>query len=205
MKRKSIFIFIVFSLAMLIVPPGRFVYGFTLVLELNLTVLFGTLCDYLINKFELNRIRNIIILFVVIAFTVLFREIFILLYPEVMLVLGFVIYLIPVSFVTLYYLIDPPAKSLRENVLYNTKKTLLLSIYSLVFFLFRDIAGFGTFTFFGKNHQIYEKILFNYENFRVLTIFASVPGAFILSAVVCLCYLVIYNKIEIVMRKEDNK
>ena len=72
---------------------------------------------------------------------------------------------------------------------------------SLIFYLFRDIAGYGTFTFFGKNHRIYEKILFNPDNVGIFTFFATIPGALVLTSLIIYFFLFIRNKFRIISSK----
>lgn len=52
MKKRSIYVFLSTSLAMLIPAPGRFVYGFVLVLELLFLMLIGTLSVSFAKKNE---------------------------------------------------------------------------------------------------------------------------------------------------------
>lgn len=202
MKRRSVYIFIASSLVMLIPAPGRFVYGLTLVFELLFSVLFGTLTYSLMNQLKMEKIRSVAILLVEVSFTILFRQIMVMLYPEVILVLGFIIYLLPISYFVIGYLFANPDWNLKQRLRFNMIHVLTFSVYSLLFFLFRDLAGYGTFTFFGKNHQIFEKVIVAPEKFRVLSFAASIPGAFMLSAIILLCFIIIRKKLEIIRRTE---
>ena len=57
MKRRSVYLLIATILAILVPSPGRFVYGVTLVIELNLLMLIGTLSVSLIKKMKLEKIN----------------------------------------------------------------------------------------------------------------------------------------------------
>ena len=57
MKRRSVYLLIATILAILVPSPGRFVYGITLVLELNLVMLIGTLSVSLVKKMKLEEIK----------------------------------------------------------------------------------------------------------------------------------------------------
>ena len=79
------------------------------------------------------------------------------------------------------------------------------SFYVLLFFLLRDMAGYGTFTFFGPHHQIYEKVLISPENLRFFSIIASIPGALILSSVLLFIHIFVRNKFDILRKTEANQ
>ena len=97
MKRRSIYVLIATILSILVPSPGRFVYGVTLVIELNLLMLVGTLAHSLIKKIKLESMETLIVMIMVISTAILYRQIMILFQPEVMFTLGFLIYLMPVS------------------------------------------------------------------------------------------------------------
>ena len=164
-------------LALTIPTPGRFVLGFTLVIELLILEVLGVLLNSLVSKLKLNEIRTYFVMFFMIAITLLYQQILVLTYTEVALNLGFLLYLPPVSVFLAHTLFtdfeDPLPVRLKSTML----STLFFSAMILIFFLFRDIAGYGTFTFFGKNHRIFEKVLFNPEKIGIFTFFASISGA----------------------------
>ena len=129
MKRRSVYLLIATILAVLVPSPGRFVYGVTLVLELNILMLIGTLTVSLVKQMKLEEITSLIVLVIIIASTILFRQIMIMFQPEIMLTLGFIIYLMPVSFFIIgffsfcseIFLATAPLLSL-EQIIRFTKK-----------------------------------------------------------------------------------
>ena len=159
MKRRSVYVLIATILGILIPSPGRFVYGVTLVIELISLMLIGTLTTSLVKKLKLEELSTIIVLMIIISTTILFRQIMILIQPEVMLTLGYIIFLMPVSVFMIGYVFIKDEKPLKEKLRFNMSHILTFSVYALLFFLLRDIAGYGTFTFYGANNQIYEKVL----------------------------------------------
>ena len=205
MKRRSIYVLIATILAILVPSPGRFVYGITLVIELNLLMLTGTLANSLVKKIKLNEMNSLIVMIIIISTAILYRQIMIILQPEVMLTLGFLIYLMPISVFLFGYLFSNKEQPLKERVKLNMFHMLTFSIYAILFFLLRDLAGYGTFTFYGANHQIYEKVLFAPEKTRFFSIFASIPGALILSSILLFIHIYVRNKFEIVRKAEVNK
>ena len=183
MKKRSIYVLIATILTVLVPTPGRFVYGVALVIELNFIMLIGTLINSLVKKIKLEELNTLIILTTIISTTILYRQILILICPEVMLTLGFMIYLIPISVFSFGYLFSNQNEPLAARLKLNMIHILTFSVYVLLYFLLRDLAGYGTFTFFGKAHQIYEKVLISPDNLGFFSILASVPGALILSSI----------------------
>lgn len=205
MKRRSIYVFLATTLAVLIPAPGRFVYGFVLVLELNLLMLIGTLIIPLIKKIKLEEMMSVSVIFVLLAVTILFRQIFAIIQPEIILTLGYVIYLIPLSLFMIGYIFDNEDKKLTDKLKFNMIHSSTYSVFALIFFLIRDLAGYGTFTFFGKNHQIYEKVIINADRTGLFTIVASIPGALIMAAVLLSIHIFIRNKLDIYQKAEASK
>ncbi|MCR4580437.1 MAG: hypothetical protein K5681_08825 [Treponema sp.] len=201
-EKNTFYKYLPLNLALLIPFPGRFVYGLIIMLEMLLITLTGTLVNALVNKLKLKELKTVIILLTMIATTILFRQILVVTYTEIALTLGYLIYLPPVSLFLIQVIYsdleNPLAKRLKTNII----QTLLFSLNALFLFLFRDLAGFGTFTFFSKNHMIYEKVLFDSDTVGIFSFFATLPGVMIITA--CLLFLNIFTheKIKILKRVE---
>ena len=205
MKQRKSFMYIASFLALTIPTPGRFVLGFTLVLELYILEILGILINSLVSKLKFNQIRTYFVMLFMISITLLYRQILVLTYTEVALNLGFLLYLPPVSIFlthTLFADLDEPIPVRLKNNLFSL---LIFSIMILIFFLFRDIAGYGTFTFFGKNHRIFEKVLLNPEKVGLFTFFASIPGSLVLTGLLIYLLLFIRNKVRIISSKGEIK
>lgn len=205
MKQRKSFMYIASFLALTIPTPGRFVLGFTLVLELYILEILGILINSLVSKLKFNQIRTYFVMLFMISITLLYRQILVLTYTEVALNLGFLLYLPPVSIFlthTLFADFDEPIPVRLKNNLFSL---LIFSIMILIFFLFRDIAGYGTFTFFGKNHRIFEKVLLNPEKVGLFTFFASIPGSLVLTGLLIYLLIFIRNKVRIISSKGEIK
>lgn len=205
MKSKSTYIYIAAFLALLIPTPGRFVYGLTLMIELFLLTCAGLLINALINKLKLENIRTVIFMTTMVSFSVLYRQLFIIWQTELALTLGYLFYLPAVSLFTIGLLFTDNEKPIAERAKYCFSNVAVFCLVGLVFFLFRDIAGYGTFTFFGSNHMIYEKILLRSNNTGVFTFFASIPGALVLAGVALFVHTVIKEKLVIIGKGEEYK
>jgi hypothetical protein len=198
MNKKALYLFIAASLAILIPSPGRFVYGFTLVLEFNLLLIVGTLMNALVKKIDLYRLNTMIVMFTLIAFTIIYRQLLIITQTEVALSLGFLLYLPPTSLFLVGYVFNNSEEPLLEKLKINMEQSLYFSLIGLLYFLFRDIAGYGTFTFWGTKHVIYEKVILDSQKVGVFSFFATMPGSMILSAIIIFIYLHVAKKIAIV-------
>lgn len=205
MKSKSTYMYIAAYLALLIPTPGRFVFGITVLLELLILTGVGVLINSLINKLNLQLMKTVILMTSMIAVSILYRQIFIILQTEVALTLGFIFYLPAVSLFTIGFLYYEPEKSLKERSAYCFGHVALFCATGLGFFLFRDIAGYGTFTFFGKDHMIFEKVLFDATDVGILTFVSSIPGALILAGICLFVYTHYKEKFEIIAKGEEHK
>ncbi len=205
MKKNIFYILITAYLALLIQTPGRFVYGLTIMIELFLLVLVGTLSISLIKKIKLEEIASLILMTILIAFTILFRQILAITYSEIALTLGYILYFPTLSIFLLNNLFIIKSESLKVRLISNVKSSMIFIVLGLLFFLFRDIAGYGTFTFFGKNHNLYEKVLFITDEIGIFSFVASIPGALIMSGLLLLMISFISKKIKIIKNVEHQQ
>lgn len=198
MNKQGTYTYIAASLAFLVPFPGRFVYGLVLVIELLFLMLIGTCVSSVAAKIRLGEIKNVLCLVALTAFSILFKHILILSQTEIAMTLGFLLFIPTVSSFIIGYLFNRPEDTLLQRLKANMKSTISFSIFALFFFLFRDILGYGTFTFFGKNHIIYEKVIFDSDGISVLSFFASIPGALVLVAVILFVEISVSKKLDIV-------
>ncbi|MCQ2588843.1 MAG: hypothetical protein MJ179_00305 [Treponema sp.] len=202
MKRRSIYVFVSTALAMLVPSPGRFVYGLALVLQLNLVMLIGILINSLTKTLKLEEESSVILLGSTVFTTILFRQIMVLINPEVVLTLGFVIYLMPISFFFLGYLFSDVEDPLGKRLKFTFSHILTFSVYALLYFLIRDVFGYGTITYFGSGFNIVEKVLLDPEKVSIFSLLASIPGSLLFSAVVLFIHIVVRNKSNIIKNVE---
>lgn len=202
MKRRSIYVFVSTALAMLVPSPGRFVYGLALVLQLNLVMLIGILINSLTKTLKLEEESSVILLGSTVFTTILFRQIMVLINPEVVLTLGFVIYLMPISFFFLGYLFSDVEDPLGKRLKFTFSHILTFSVYALLYFLIRDVFGYGTITYFGSGFNIVEKVLLDPEKVSIFSLLASIPGSLLFSAVVLFIHIVVRNKYNIIKNVE---
>jgi hypothetical protein len=202
MNKKSIYVYIAATLAIIVPAPGRFACGIVLVLELNILMLVGTLVKAFIDHFKLQAVGNVLLLSIMIAITMLIREIIALTIPEMAVQLGFVMYLPTVSAFLIGYMFGEEQLSLSSAIVRNMVHCLFYSVLALIFFLFRDIAGFGTITLL-TNHGLYEKVLFDSGKISSLVFFATIPGALVCTAAILILHVFVFNKFTIIENAEQ--
>ncbi len=203
MKNKNLYFYLTAYLALLIPAPGRFVYGFTLMMELFLLSFVAIFSIIFVQKIKFEQLKSIIFILIIISFTILFRQLMIFINAEVVLTLGFLLYLPPVSLLILNILFTQHQEDFLPQFKHNVIKTTIFTFGGMIIFLIRDIFGYGTFTFFGKNHFIYEKVLFNSNDIGIFSLLATIPGVLILIGLLYFIYIKISNKFDIIKLKEE--
>ncbi len=205
MNKNQYYIYISAFLTLLIPTTGRFVYGFTLMLELFILMMVGTLIISLIKKLKIQEVESALLLITLISTTILYRQIITMAYAEISLVLGFLFYLPPISVFVINNITSNKNKNLKEKCITNAITGGNAVFMGLIIFLIRDIAGYGTFTFFGKNHHIFEKVLFDPEKLGIFSFLATTPGALILAGLLLFIHIFIDSKVQIVKNVENQK
>lgn len=201
MKKKSIYVFITASLALCVPAPGRFVFGIILVLEMNIMMLLCTSFRQLVAKLRIDYLSDIMTLSFLIFLAMLYKQLLIFISPETAIQIGFVIFIPPASSYFIGYIFGTKPKSLSEDIKSYMSHTLLYSLFALLFFLLRDIVGFGTFTYITFS-GVKEIVLFNTEKISAMSFFATIPGALISVSLILTLYIFVMDKIHIVGRTD---
>ncbi len=196
MTKKAISIYMTATCAMMIVAPGRFVCGILLALEVILIMLFGTLFRAFLRKIKLQKLSQTCVMILTISVVIFYKQLIILFMPEIAIQMGFIIYLPAISTFATVFLMEKQQESLKTELKQNMIPAFLFSLYSLLTSLFRDILGFGTITLPSMGKQL-EIILFNEDKISPLNFIATIPGAFVLSALLLAAYLAIERKFNI--------
>lgn len=199
MNKQIYNIFTVISFALLIASPGRFAFGLIICAELFFLAICGLIVSALLEKLNLNQFKSILTIITLIFSTILYKQIIMWLFPLIALQLSFVFYLPAISsyMIGMIYKNDSKIK-FSENI----KIISFFSIFALVFYLIRDILGFGSFTFPTSN-GIFELILFNSKTLSWSVFFASMPGALFLVSVSILIFVCIQKRFNIIERIGD--
>lgn len=202
MKKNNMFFYLTAYLALLIPAPGRFVYGFTLMTEVFLLSIIGGLSVLLIEKIKFDQLKSTLFILILVAFSILFRQILIIINSQVALTLGLVVFFPPVSLFILNILFTLKTERFLVQFRHRIVKMLIFTLGGMMIFLIRDILGYGTFTFFGKNHFIYEKVLFDSNKIGVFSLLASIPGVLVILGIIYFLFIQFSKKFEILKNKE---
>lgn len=195
LTKKSIYVFITASLSMLVPSPGRFAFGIVLVLLLNILMLSGTVVRYCVWRLKIGRLSDMFLIGFLIFVTMMYHRLLVFISPAMALQMGFVIYLPTVSSYFIGYIFGTKMQNLVYDIKYNISHALFFSIFALLFFLMRDILGFGTFTYISLS-GFHEIVLFH-NNISAFSFLASIPGALICIAANLVLYIFVMDKIHI--------
>ncbi|MBR7064372.1 MAG: hypothetical protein IKI31_04425, partial [Treponema sp.] len=177
MNKKIMYVFTAASLSILVPSPGRFALGLILVAELFFLMI---LTQLFLHFTKLDKTKEDTVFFVLgflIALATLFKTLLSLLMPEVSIQLGYVLYLPPLA-ACLTNLFLSKVDSNKSEFHFPLNACFVFVLFALVFFLVRDIVGFGTITFILPS-GIKEIVLFQEERISALTFFATIPGSLV--------------------------
>lgn len=189
--------FLAISLALLIPVAGRFAYAIVLVIAINLFLILGTLFRKLIYKIHQQSLQPVLMAIFLISLAILYKQLLIIYSPVIALTLGFSIYVAAFSSFTIGCLYKKSENNLSIEISTNMKSGFKFSIFTLCFFLFRDIFGYGTISFPVKNGLAYLKLRSDSKLFATGIFWSSIPGALILIALIFVISKYINKKIQI--------
>ncbi|EID83999.1 hypothetical protein MSI_25790 [Treponema sp. JC4] len=139
MKKYSNYLYLLSFLAIVIPTPGRFVFGFTICIELILLTVLGTLFNSLTDLLKIKETKTFLLLMFLITITIVFRQIFVIFQTEVALVMSLLFYIPPFSLFLIHLLSKNEDLSLIQRLKTNSIQIFTFSFIALVFFLLRDI------------------------------------------------------------------
>lgn len=196
MKKNSLYSFIALSMSLLIASPGRFAYGIFIILAFLFFTICGTLVRQLIKILKMENLQQFLIPAVLIALTLIFRQLVIFYSPVISLVNGFVIFMATACSYVITRLYIKETGSLKDEMILNLKEASIFSAFAVLFFLFRDILGYGT-ILLPVPSGVFEVVIFETEITYMGAFFASIPGAICLFAVCLFVFASIQKKLQI--------
>lgn len=203
MTRRAISIYMAATCAIVIVCPGRLVCGVVIALELCILMLFGLLFRALLSKFNLENMMQSSMLVFIVFLTILYKQLLILLMPELALQLSFVLYLPSISTFTTVFLMEKEIPSIKELLKKDLVSAGMFAFYVMAVSFVRDIFGYGTISLPAYGRQ-FELVLFNPERISSLSFLATIPGALILTALFLSGFLFMENKFNILKKAGIN-
>ncbi|MBO7121944.1 MAG: hypothetical protein J6V90_01520 [Treponema sp.] len=183
MKKNLYFVFIAASFALLAVAPGRLAYGLPLIIELNVLMAASRAFHSFVKKFDMGSLTDILTVSFIVFLTILFKQVLILFSPVIALTLSFCLYIPALS----VFLLASVFQNQQTSTSGAFESTVWFSVFALLFFLLRDILGYGTLSLPIPN-GIQESYLFNSYDTAFLSFFATIPGA-LLILLLCMSFL----------------
>ena len=183
MKKNVYFVFIAASFALLAAAPGRLAYGLPLIIELDILFFAAKAFYSFVKKIEMGSLAEILALAFIVFMTILFKQVLVLFSPVIALTLSFCLYIPALSVFLLASVFQGQASADGASF----EPALLFSAFALLFFLLRDVLGYGTISLPVSN-GIKESYLFNSYDTAFLSFFATIPGS-LLVLVLCMSFL----------------
>lgn len=199
MNKYVYYIFTAISFALLVAAPGRFAFGIIICAELFFLLLWGLLFSYITKLYKGEELNSIFTVVGLVFATVLYKQIIMWLFPLMALQMSFVFYLPAVTSYMIRVVYGNINNNTKISLIDNAKIIGFFSIFALIFYLIRDIFGYGTFTLPSSNGLI-EKTIFSPASFSWTTYIASIPGALVLVSFSILLVIFVQNKFKIIER-----
>ena len=185
--------------SLFIVAPGRFASGLVIIIALALFTVMGTLFCHFLKFIKMNEMKSVLLIAFVVFMVMLFRQILILTMPSLALSMSFILFLAAVSTYVISFMFTPEENTLLVDLKKNSLHIAKVSVYGFFVSLVRDVFGYGTFTFISFNGVI-EKVIFPEDKISFMSFIASIPGGFILCALILVVYMLILKKIDVIKR-----
>ncbi|WP_296322430.1 hypothetical protein [Treponema sp. UBA3813] len=194
---KKIYLYIATNLALLIPVPGRFAYALILLVIFNIQTACMTLIFHGIYHVNLANMRNAILSLAVIAITIFCKQLLVIFCPVAALTLGYCIFLPALASVIIEFFFLNYDYGLKNHLRSNMKKSYFITLFALVFFLIRDIFGYGTLTFPGWKHLIVIHFPYNTNSAYASSFIATIPGSLVLISALLALYIFLLRKLRI--------
>ena len=144
MSKKIPVMYLCTALVTLVPIAGRLYYGIPVIILINFLMLTTTLFDYGLCILKIDSLKKTYLMMFLVGMVLFFRQILIFYSPMVALGLGFMLY-IPIAEVLLLGDFFTEHKEKLANTLkQNMRTSLIFSLYVFMFFLLREVIGYGT-------------------------------------------------------------
>ena len=200
---KIVYFFLAAALALLIPAPGRFAFGLVLILVFNFQIITSLLFSRLINILRLNSLKNALMAMEIIASTIFCKQIIPLICPVVALTLGFILYLPAFSAIIIDFLYKETEPSMKKDIGNKMLLSGSFSVIAVIFFLIRDVFGYGTITMIAARRIAVFQLPFKTDTVYASSFLATIPGAILLLAFFFALYMLSRNRFAILKRSEE--
>lgn len=175
------------------VMPGRFVCGIVLAVEELLLFALCALFSSLLQKLKLASVKESALCVFIVAFVIFYKQLVALFMGTLALQLSFIFFLPAVSSFSTVFIISDKTQTLASRFKTTATPHITFCAYIAAISLFRDIVGFGTLTL-PTASGVLELKIFDSEQLSFGSFLATIPGAFILSALVLCAFVFIKSK-----------
>lgn len=200
MKNKLSIVYAASLLAILIPMPGRLAYGLIFIISFNLVVLFSTLLSSLYIKLKMDMYLWVLMPLTYVFLITVIKLTLAYISPVLALQLGFLFYIQFFSIYVQNILHNVQGTNLKSSIIAKLQSGLWFTGIVFVFSLIRDILGYGTISL-PTTRGLLSFELFSIEVVPQITIFASIFGAAILSALA----IVLFIRLEDLHRRNENE
>lgn len=204
MKKSELYVFLMLSLAMFVPIPGRLCYVTVLLVLMYLQTVLGILFRNFCARFVSEGLQNVISVVFIVFLTVLFRQAIIAFSPIVAFTLGICFYMPSISAFVLGNIYNKNEYTLTEHVVSVSIKSLVFSIYAVLFFLVREIFSYGTISLPKAGGILEIQVVQDTSKIFAGSILASVPGALFLIVFISSLIRFVLNKLEILDTSEED-
>ena len=200
MKDRTIYFYLAAVLTVVVPVPGRLAFGLLMVVAFNVQVLTGVLVGHLTERLHLDDLKNVIVSVELVAVTILFKQLVIFFCPVAALTLGFSFYLPALASAIIEFSYKYAVPSLAADMKEKALRNAVFSAVALGIYLVRDIVGFGTVTFPVWRRIATAHVPFGASATAAGAFFATIPGAFVLVAVLLALYLLVTGQFAALRR-----
>ncbi len=181
MTKKNTVMYIVTNLAIFLPSPPYLAYGIILITAL-IVIFSSSICfSYYIRTLD-STWKTALMVLCAASITVLFHQGIMFFSPLIGLSLGFIIYLIPLSFLTFDSLVARETETPQEKRRQSFKILFILAALSLLFFVIREFLSFGTLSYpISSGLKIIDFPIKVFEGYAFF--WTSIPGGLVILAI----------------------
>lgn len=179
MNKKMPIMYLCTALVTLVPIAGRLYYGIPVIVLINFLMLTTTLFDYGLCVLKIDSLKKTYLIMFLVGMVIFFRQILIFYSPMVALGLGFMMYIPIAEVLLLGDFFSERKENLATSLKQNMRASLIFSLYVFMFFLLREIIGYGTISF-PTPSGMYKIVFPSFFTLSPFIFFASIPGALVL-------------------------
>lgn len=194
---KKIWFYIAANLAILVPVPGRLAYAVIMLVIFNAQMAVVTLLFHAVHRLRLAGMRNSLLALAAISLSIFQKQLLVIFCPVAALTLGYCVFIPTLVSVIMDFFFLDYEHGARSHLVSKMRGSAFLTVPSLLFFLLRDVAGYGTVTFPGWRHILVFRFPYNPESTGACVFLATIPGSLCLIAGVLVLYIFCAKKLLI--------